>query len=88
VNWPFVSRGRFEDLERQFSASECERRELLIRLLNQMEKAQESTSVPPATQPNNEAPSAYTTPFDSIGSRFDQAKRQGKVPAQFKARMR
>lgn len=91
MNWPFVTRARFEDLRQQLANSEAERKELFERLLDVAAERQQDTGVP-ATQTIASTPTAgsgaFTTPFDRIEQRCSTALQSGKIPLQFKARAR
>ena len=79
---PFVSRARFEDLQRQLGASGEERRRLLDLLLGDPNPRPQPAAVE-ETQPQQQA---FTTPIDRVLNRFDRAS--GVDKARFKARMR
>lgn len=104
--WPWVSRGRFDDLQGRYSAAETER----VRLMNLLLERPATVAAPTAAErseapvkaeepergprlvrtASDEAPMsrAYSTPFDSIGNRFDAARRNGgAIAAKFQVRI-
>lgn len=83
MNWPWVSRKRLEDAERRLTDSDTERRSLLKLLL---ERADQAAPAPRNVSVEEDSAKQFTTPFDTIGRRFDKSP-DAKRP-QFKARMR
>ena len=86
MQWPWVSRKRFEDLERRLKDVDTERRTLLKQLLEREVVTPAPVSVEEDSTAKHE-PIAFTTPFDSIGRRFSAAGASATKP-QFKARVR
>jgi hypothetical protein len=92
MKWPFVSRGRFEDLEHRLVAVEAERKYYLEIVLGRktsdparpISASAVSSDLEPVPQGQ---PAAYSTPFDRLESRFARAFTPGTIPAQYKARV-
>lgn len=93
---PWVSRARLEDAEARFAVVDAERRELLDRLLGDprdhvrvsQARAVERVEEEPVEQSDVQGtPVSFSTPFDRVLTRFDDARRGGKVSPQFRARM-
>ena len=88
MKWPWVSRARLEAVERELERSEAERKRFLEMLLPQ--KPIERVVVP-AVETKEEAsgPSVipFTTAFDRIQKNTARALKDGRVPAQYKARV-
>lgn len=95
MRFPLVSRERLDLAEKQLADSEAERRRLLDLLLRdttpvrrQAATVTEDDGIRAVTSPEEGSAVAFTTPIDRVLSRFDQAHKGGKIPAQFKARSR
>lgn len=91
---PFVTRGRFEDLQKQCASLEAERKMLLERLLGSPERREEvkepvrAVVVAAETKASDGAPQSFSTPFDRIERRFDAALHGGELMSQkFRARV-
>lgn len=92
---PWVTREHHEETKRLLEtrvAELCrENRELLDRLLmrNEPERhvVEPAVDAEPCAVAEQAAPQSYTTPFDSVLTRFDTTFRNGKVPNEFKARI-
>ncbi len=88
MKFPWVSRGRFEDLEKRLAQVMAERDRFLDSLLSGpkdvptpvLTTAQRPRPVKTADQPSNVI--AFSTPFDALESRFSKAHSAGKVPSQ------
>jgi hypothetical protein len=88
---PFVSRGRLEAaeqtiriLENWLASARSERDKYLDLLLDK------GATVPTAQtveEDDSKTVRGYTTPFDRLTSRFDDARRQGPIPEKFKVRL-
>jgi hypothetical protein len=98
--WPWVSRYRLEDAERRLTAADQERLRLLDLLLdgrsdrNQLRTMVAQSEVPPSEfreEPeSNQAPVSieqYSTPFDRIEARFEQARKSVGIDKRFMARV-
>jgi hypothetical protein len=96
MRWPWVSRERLEDAQREISELKQERRELLDRLLAEPEKVATTSTIReiddglrPVTahkEENNILP--FSTPFDRMEGRLAGALKSGPVPEKFKAKIR
>lgn len=85
MRWPFVSRARFEDLHRQLTTSEDERRFLLAHVVEDKD-ARQPEQLP---EPEAQTPTVnFITPIDRVLSNFDKARRNGPIPNKFKAKAR
>ena len=89
---PFVSRGRLEAaeqtiriLENWLASARAERDRYLDALLDR----EPTRSVKDITveEGDSKRVKGYTTPFDSMVSRFDDARRQGPISKKFKVRL-
>jgi hypothetical protein len=88
LNWPFVSRARFEDLQQRLDESEAERKEVWSRLFAMAEQAATEPAPAVPTAEPGVSQESFTTPFDRIERNFDKANRGKNIPAKFKARAR
>ena len=80
---PWVSRGRFEDLQKRLEEVKAERDQYLNRLLSRAQTEPDEEEKPEST---TGAPVSFNTPIDRLLNRFDQALKSGSGTAQFKAR--
>lgn len=83
---PFVSRARFEEVERRLAESEAERKELLGHLLSGQPSGTAEVKVA-ETSENKTDVVPFTTPIDSMIRRYKQAGVSARDP-KFKARIR
>lgn len=81
MKWPWVSRERFEDLEKRFEEVDAERKGLLRDLLER------EPAKPPVSVEEDRA-ETFATPFDRIERRFSQTFNGKTPPPQFKVRVR
>lgn len=80
MRWLWVSRDRYDDLQRRLEASETERIKLMEFCLEK--KAQ------PVPVQESEPQGNFSTPIDRILSRFDEAHKNGKkINSRFKVRV-
>lgn len=92
---PWVSREHHEYVLRQLHTLTEERQKLLDHLLGDsaaepVRIRQEAVHEDAETQaePFEQAsPVSFTTPFDSIGARFDKAHKNGVIPSKFRVRI-
>ena len=75
MRWPFVSRERLEDAQRQIAELKQERKELLEMLLAKPKPVEEPKVVPVAIAESDEKKSGnnlldFGTPFDRVENRF------------------
>ena len=94
MQWPWVSRYRLEAAEQRLEQVNAERERLLALLLARPEPMQpppvaavEAIQEPVNVEQEQGEPAAFSTPFDRLGNRFEQARKSGTIPAQFKARI-
>lgn len=80
---PWVSRALFDHVKEQLATCESERKRMLDAL---MYRADERTPEPEREEHAAEPSAAFTTPFDRALTRFDQAKKDGKVTPRYRAR--
>ena len=99
--WPWVSRVRLEEAERRLEEANAERRRLLDLLLEgsaerarTREMALRAEVDAMGTEPDGGAPPPggspvlnFSTPFDRLEKRFDQAHAGGRIDKRFKARV-
>jgi|HubBroStandDraft_5_1064220.scaffolds.fasta_scaffold104033_2 hypothetical protein len=84
--WPWVSRERFDDLQKRFDKVEAER-DRLLEIVIDLPTAKRSVSVE-EDKAKEEPMAAYTTPMDKILLKFDRAYSNKTKPSQFKAKVR
>lgn len=90
---PWVSREHHEYVLNQLHTLTEERQRLLDRLLSEpadrvrVEQVRAIEEQEPEKTFEQVGPVSFTTPFDSIGARFDKAHKNGAIPAKFRVRV-
>jgi hypothetical protein len=84
MRFPFVSRGRYDELKQRLDASEAERAKLLEALLLKPEEKREEKK---ETSRESTADYSDADPFSRAERRFYNAVKRGPIPDKFKVRL-